>query len=177
MHSDVNIYIACSGEFFIRRLKHPNKSAKDPEQESHPNTDLPGGPPHSPPPKDPRDYELVIDNDSGTYRPKGSVLPLLKTFLKENFPGLHIVTKECTDKELEKWKSEQKERKKKEGNTMVVMQGSDSEGDISSSEEEELTSGKTSRKRKGKNIALEALENPTKVVGGFVESKAAGSSK
>ena len=101
MHSDVNIYIACSGEFFVRRLQHPEKSATSPEQETHPNSDIPGGAPNSAPPKNPRSYELVIDNDSGTYRPKGAVLPQLKELLKRNFPGLHIVTKECTDDEFE----------------------------------------------------------------------------
>ena len=86
MHSNVNIYIACSGEFFIRRLKKPEVS-----------TDAPGGPPDSPSPRDPKHYELVIDNDSGTYRPKGNLLPKLQTF-----HGLHIFTKECTDEELKK---------------------------------------------------------------------------
>jgi len=51
MHSDVNIYIACSGEFFIRRLLKPNKSVDDPDQKTHPNQDIPGGPPNAPPPK------------------------------------------------------------------------------------------------------------------------------
>src|ERR1700712_2969891 len=64
MHSDVNIYIACSGEFFIRRLSKPNKPAEDPSQKTHPSEDLPGGPPHESAPKAPKDYELVIDNDS-----------------------------------------------------------------------------------------------------------------
>jgi hypothetical protein len=71
MHSDVNIYIACSGEFFIRRLSQPDKPADAPGQKTHPNTDIPGGPPDAPPPKDPKNYEVVIDNDSGTYRPNG----------------------------------------------------------------------------------------------------------
>merc|ERR1712098_73103 len=50
----------------------------------HPNSDIPGGAPNSAPPKNPRSYELVIDNDSGTYRPKGAVLPQLKELLKRN---------------------------------------------------------------------------------------------
>jgi hypothetical protein len=159
MHSDVNVYIACSGEFFIRRLKHPRRSAEDPSQETHPDADLPGGPPNDTPPKDPQHYELVIDNDSGTYRPDGSLLPLLKDFLKANFPGIHILTKECTDDKLTKMKEAQRERKKKEGNNMVFAQNSDD--DISSSDEERLD--KTEKMSK-KEKALNAVENPSQAV-------------
>lgn len=156
MHSDVNIYVACSGEFFIRRLSRPDESAEAPNQETHPNSDIPGGPPNSPPPKSPRNYELVIDNDSGTYRPKGDLLPLLKQFLKDNFPSLHVVTKECTDKSLEKMKKDQREWKKKEGQNVHMLQNSD--GDISSSDEEALASG--SPKKTKRQRAFEAIEDP-----------------
>ncbi len=160
MHSDVNISIACSGEFFVRRLKHPNQSVNAANQETHPSSDIPGGPPNSPPPKDPRSYELVIDNDSGTYRPKGELLPLLKEFLKANFPGLHIITKECTDDKLTKMKQEQRERKKKEGHNMQVVQGSGSDS-ISSSDEEQLDDmGRGGNRKTGRQRALEALEDP-----------------
>ncbi|EHK96050.1 hypothetical protein M7I_8270 [Glarea lozoyensis 74030] len=152
---DVNVYIACSGEFFIRRLKHPKRSAESPSQETHPDADLPGGPPDEPPPKDPKYYELVIDNDSGTYRPDGSLLPLLKKFLKANFPGLHIVTRECTDEKLTKMKEAQRERKKKEGKTLLLVQNSDDE--ISSSDEERLDKHE---KKSRKERALGVLENP-----------------
>jgi hypothetical protein len=154
MHSDVNIYIACSGEFFVRRLKHPKESTDAPDQETHPNADLPGGPPNAPPPENPKNYELVIDNDSGTYRPQGSLLPLLKEFLNENFPGLHVVTKECTDEELDKMKDEQRQRKQKEGKNVKMVQNSDDE--ISSSDEENLARGKKTRRQR----AFDALEDP-----------------
>lgn len=155
MHSDVNIYIACSGEFFVRRLKKPHHSTDDPAQETHPDADIPGGPPESPPPEAPENYELVIDNDSGTYRPKGDLLPKLKTFLNENFPGLHVVVKECTDDKLTKMKEGQRERKKKEGKNITMVQNSDDE--ISSSDEEMLDDR---TKKSGKQRALDALENP-----------------
>jgi len=164
MHSDVNIYIACSGEFFVRRLAHPNQDTEAPSQKTHPNEDIPGGPPEAPPPKDPKHYELVIDNDSGTYRPKGSLLPLLQKFLSENFPGLHIVTKECTDDELSKMKDEQRERKKKEGKNVDLVQNSDE--DISSSDEENLnkhSKGK-GRRKGGKERAFEAVEDPGRAI-------------
>lgn len=161
MHSDVNIYIACSGEFFVRRLAHPDEPADASEQKTHPDADLPGGPPNEPPPPDPRHYELIIDNDSGTYRPKGSLLPELKAFLKEQFPGLHIITKECTDEKLIKMKKEQVSRKKKEAGDIVLVQNSDDE--ISSSDEEALDRRRT-KKKTPKQRAYEALEDPKKAV-------------
>lgn len=127
-------------------------------QKTHPNEDIPGGPPDSPPPKRPKNYELVIDNDSGTYRPNGSKLPKLKEFLNENFPGLHIVVKECTDNSLTKMKEEQTARKKKEGHNIQMVQNSDD--DISSSDEEALEKRKKTKRQR----AYEALEDPGKAV-------------
>lgn len=175
MHSNVNIFIACSGEFFVRRLAHPDKSVDDPEQRTHPNADLPGGPPDESPPKDPKYYELVIDNDSGTYRPNAEFLPELERFLSDNFPGLHVVTKNCTDKELSKWKDGQRERKKKEGDGLEVIQ--DSDGEISSSDEEQLSArhgNKKQKKKTKKEMAYAAAEDPSAA---FKEAMQGGSSK
>lgn len=153
MHSDVSMYIAFSGEFFIRRLKHPRRppppeptesssqSHPPPHEENptHPAEDIEGGPPKDDPPKDPSHYELVIDNDSGTYRPNAELLPLLKAYISANLPGLHILTLDCNgDKEkMDRMKGEQRERKKKEGDHIIYRQGSRS-GSISSSDESEL---------------------------------------
>ena len=70
MHSDVSIYIAFSGEFFIRRLKHrhrpppphPTESTSHQATESHqPNESLsPEDIEEEEPPKDPKYYELFI---------------------------------------------------------------------------------------------------------------------
>jgi hypothetical protein len=158
MHSDVAIYIACSGEFFVRRLAHPKEPTDAPTQKTHPDTDLPGGPPNEPPPQDPKSYELVIDNDSGTYRPKGDLLPKLKEFLNENFPGLHVVVKQCTDKNLDKMKDQQRNRKKKEGQNVDLVQNSDE--NISSSDEENLNN-KGKKKKTTRTRAFEALEDPS----------------
>lgn len=153
MHSDVSVYIAFSGEFFIRRLKHPRRPPPpEPaehaehshppahkENATHPPDDIEGGPPKEDPPHDPSHYELVIDNDSGTYRPNAKLLPLLKAYLAANLPGLHILTLDCNadaDK-MNKMKSEQRERKKKEGDHIIYRQGSRS-GSISSSDESDL---------------------------------------
>ena len=118
-------------------MSKPNKSAEDPEQHTHPAENVPGGPPNEQPPKDPRSYELIIDNDSGTYRPSADLIPVFKKFLKRNFPDLHIEVKACTDDKLAEIKKQQKEIKGKEGDHMVYGQGSDS-GSISSSDEDEL---------------------------------------
>lgn len=145
MHSDVATYIACSGEFFIRRLAHPHIARHNdtpaPSEPTHPpNESLADGPPKSPPPQDPKHYQLIIDNDSGTYRPDKSVLPDLKQFLEANFPGLHIVTMHCEDEELSKMKKEQMEVKKKEGGAKVrmVLNRSPSASSFSSDDESRL---------------------------------------
>ena len=153
MHSDVSAYIAFSGEFFIRRLKHPRQppppeptdetSTDHPpehsENPSHPNEDLGGGAPIEESPTDPAYYQLVIDNDSGTYRPNAKLLPVLKQFFAHALPGLHIQTLDCQadEEKMTKMKGEQRERKKKEGDNIVFQQGSDSSS-ISSSDEEDL---------------------------------------
>lgn len=166
MHSDVSIYIAFSGEFFIRRLKHSRKGhgrstsgVSDVSQHSnsagqsngaigdvapprvdHENeTNSHGEHSHEDISKNPSDYELIIDNDSGTYRPNAKLLPLLRDFLAENLPGLRIATLDCQgDEELmNKLKSEQRERKEKSGKQITYMQNS-SMSSLSSSDEEKL---------------------------------------
>lgn len=136
MHSDVNIYIAFSGEFFIRRLKHPQESPDN--QPTHPPVEIDGGPPSKEPVKDPEYYSLVIDNDSGTYRPSNKLLPDLKRFMQQQLPGLKIVTLDCQgdEEKMNKWKGEQRERKKAEGNGRAVIQ--DDGSSISSSEASDL---------------------------------------
>lgn len=153
MHSDVSIYIAFSGEFFIRRLKHRHRppppepmessSQSHPppheENDEHPPDDLDDGPPNDEPPKDPAYYELVIDNDSGTYRPNADLLPLLKEYLAQQLPGLHILTLDCNKdaERQQRMKQEQRERKKKEGDQIVYAMRSRSSS-ISSSDVSEL---------------------------------------
>ncbi|EAT88978.2 hypothetical protein SNOG_03773 [Parastagonospora nodorum SN15] len=142
MHSDVAAYIAFSGEFFIRRLKHPKNAPPEDggHNQSHPPDDIDDGPPKEEPHiKDPSHYELVIDNDSGTYRPNAKLLPQLKAFMQSNFPGLHVKTLDCQGdaEKMEAMKNEQRERKKKEGQHIVYTQISRSSS-MSSSDEEDL---------------------------------------
>ncbi|KAI5195526.1 hypothetical protein E4T38_09017 [Aureobasidium subglaciale] len=159
MHSDVSVYIAFSGEFFIRRLKYKNKppppdaadsgsagsengdsAHTDGANESHPPHDLDNGPPNDEPPKDPAHYQLVIDNDSGTYRPNAKMLPLLKKYLAANLPGLHIQTLDCQadEQKMNRMKKAQRDKKKKEGDQIVYAQAGSDASSISSSDEEQL---------------------------------------
>jgi hypothetical protein len=136
MHSDVERYIACSGEFFIRRLQHPDASdLPEPHEKTHPGQEMHGGPPFEDPPPDPAYYQLVIDNDSGTYRPDKSILPLLKEYMQQQFPGLGIVALHWEDEELQDMKENQRRIKSKEGRLVNLVQNT-SQSSLSSAESE-----------------------------------------
>ncbi|KAI1652627.1 hypothetical protein F4813DRAFT_304987 [Daldinia decipiens] len=168
MHSDAAIYIACSGEFFIRRLKKP-RVTEDPEpgESTHPEELIQGGPPKEPPPIRPEYYQLIIDNDSGTYRPDKSVLPDLKKLLERNFPGLDIVALACDDPEDQKLKAAQAKVKKREGRTInMVLNRSPSASSFSSDDISDLEdmerSGEIGRRSK-RERAWDLLEEPRRI--------------
>lgn len=48
------------------------------------------------------EWELVIDNNSGTYSPDKTLLPQLKALLEYNFPGFGIIALDHDDPELKK---------------------------------------------------------------------------
>lgn len=109
--SDVNASIAYSGEFFVRRLPQSIKNFDNPQQKAHSNNNNDNI--LSDQTKDACDYQLIIDNESGTYKPKGTLLPFLKQFFNENFPGLDIEILNYSDEKLSKMKDEQRQRKEK----------------------------------------------------------------
>ena len=150
MHSDVSIYIAFSGEFFVRPKKksHRQRESVSSVSSSCPRSSTSGVAP------DAEDtggsvqgddknstYELVIDNDSGTYRPNAEKLPLLREFLSRNFPGLHITTLDCQKDEERMNRLKEHRRAVKQharGNVVYTQQMNDSSSSLSSSDEEDL---------------------------------------
>lgn len=166
MHSDVATYIACSGEFFIRRLKHPDSTDDpDPNEKTHPPSDnISGGPPKHSPPRNPAYYQLVIDNDSGTYRPDKRILPDLKAFLERNFPGMGVVTMHCEDEHLQQLKEKQLKVKRTEGRMMnVVMNRSSSSLSSAVSDLDDRDHTWESGQPSKREAAYAALEDPAKV--------------
>ena len=155
-------------------MAHPHEKASAPDQHTHPSEDIPGGPPNSSPPRDPAAYELIIDNDSGTYRPNADLIPIFQKFLEKNFPGLHIIVKSCTDKDLDKIKEDQKKTKKTEGDGRIYGQGSRS-GSISSSDVSSLDSRAREQAdqphKSGLEKGLDALERPDEAFRGMIGQK------
>lgn len=165
MHSDVDAYVAFSGEFLIRRLQHADASEDaDPKEKTHPQESIPGGPPNKEPPSRPSYYQLIIDNDSGTYRPDKSLLPVLKGFLQKNFPSMGVVAMHWEDEGLQKLKGAQRNAKKEEGN-MINMVLNRSQSSISSVESElQARDGNWEQGHKSKReAAYEAIEDPKKL--------------
>ncbi|KAI1495821.1 hypothetical protein F5X99DRAFT_402294 [Biscogniauxia marginata] len=169
MHSDAEIYVACSGEFFIRRLKKSRRNPEGPEssQSTHLADAIEGEPPKSPAPTKPQYYQLVIDNDSGTYRPDKMILPDLRAFLERNFPGLDIVTLACDDPEDQKLKADRLELKRREGRHInMVLNRSPSASSFSSDDVSDLDemerAGGAGRKSK-RERAWEMLEEPRRL--------------
>lgn len=142
MHSNVSSYIAYSGEFFVcRRQRHRRQNSVGEESLAEVSND-------------PADYELFIDNASGTYRPNGECLPLLREFLSENFPGLRVTTLDCQKDEerMNSLKEEQINRKNRQGHPITLLQQSSSSSlSLSSFDEESDRRSSVSSKEQRKH--------------------------
>jgi len=84
----------------------------------------------------PSNFVLIIDNDSGTYRPDKSQLPSLKKYLERNLPGLKIKVMACDDPKLKQWKEEQKPKKEVTKARHISQPSSNSESSSDSDSEE-----------------------------------------
>lgn len=187
MHSGVSIYVAFAGEFFVRARKHRHHHQQE-EEERHDHAQDQDQQPrlrpflfhrhhqsrssrsrsrghihHHARENHLEDFELVIDNDSGTYRPDKSLLPILEEFLSRNLPRMKVSAKHCFDEDHMEEKKEHTKAKEARGRARFKQpsssRGSSSSlGSISSSDEEELTSGKIGIGRKVKRRMMMELE-------------------
>lgn len=101
-----------------------------------------------PPSKNIANYELVVDNDSGTYRPHPGHLGDLQRFLDNALPGLRVRAADAFDEDHIAMKKAHTEEKERRSRTTRFKQpssppSSDGEGDaeLSSSDEKELQTG------------------------------------
>lgn len=118
MHADGEQFVAYAGEFFVRRIKEGNNEGeqqRDQNDTSNDNTHE-SDQDFADDDDDPSHYELIIDNDSGTYRPPEETLPILQSWLgaKERLGGLGRVTAmHAFDENLQDLKKQRKELKKR----------------------------------------------------------------
>ena len=104
MHANAAQVVMYAGEFFVQHIG--NLDAYEAEE-------FAGGEDVS---HHPKDYELVIDNNSGTYKPDKSTLPELQRWLadKEHLGGLgRISVMDAFDERLQKMKRGREELKKR----------------------------------------------------------------
>lgn len=166
MHSDVETYIAYSGEFFIRRDKACESSSKPRNSD-----DTLEGPSSDAPPSNPSCYELIIDNDSGTYRPNKDMLDTLKGFLERNFPGIKVTVMDCGSDELQDMKKAQRTAKKDEPVMQYVMNRSQSSiSSVESDLDSRVKKGTDKVHKSKREKALQAVEDP-KLVKSTLASK------
>ncbi|CAK9786501.1 hypothetical protein CC85DRAFT_283097 [Cutaneotrichosporon oleaginosum] len=219
MHSDVNVYVAYSGEFFVRKYRpdapgedvaakyernsldieleegamHGEKSgggeeqglevkprqrgpdtntkrfrhehgrrraARDAQYDVPPQETTLHGPGSRRRSTDPADYELVIDNDSGTYRPDKELLPILAKYLSEQFGGLHIAVLSCTDDVDQEIKKRRLKAKAKRTGRRLYTQANSSNSSLSSSDAEAFEEGR--HHLSGREKGLDFVTDPLK---------------
>ncbi|KAG9084150.1 hypothetical protein FRC06_004193 [Ceratobasidium sp. 370] len=180
IHADAAPYIAYSGEMFVRRIR--TQGWEDDKLEKADSRDdekkLKKYPPSA--------YELVIDNDSGTYRPHKEFLPLLAEFLggQANLGGPgglgKITAIDGFDEGLKDTKKRRAEAKKsqsgeRETRQVQVRRGSSvsSVGSVSSGEVERVVRERT---RAGEGGGRQ-LEGESGVVKGSGEPEEHGEAK
>jgi hypothetical protein len=158
MHSCVSTYVAFAGEFFIRKETRPEGTHRQRGGSVSSGTSArnPSSAGSEPNERRIKDYTLVIDNDSGTYRPPEKNLPLLQEFLSKAIPGLRVEACHALDEKHLAEKKKHAEERERTGRRRFKQPSSsrssseDSRGDgggFSSGDEEELQTGRMGRKR------------------------------
>jgi hypothetical protein len=105
MHANVAKEVAFSGEFFVRKISNQDKRNRGDGDEGQ----------QEPASADPKDYELIVDNNSGTYRPKKELLPVLQKWLqREDILGAlgKVTAMDRFDETLKRWKEERQVEKR-----------------------------------------------------------------
>lgn len=114
MHADLAKEIAFSGEFFVRPMKEEDSKQDNSNANATSSQEPSNTTDQQRPSRNPKDYELIIDNDSGTYRPKKELLPVLEKWLSDQrrLGGLGAVrAMDGFDEKLKKMKEERKKEK------------------------------------------------------------------
>ncbi|KAF8533731.1 hypothetical protein BDD12DRAFT_863747 [Trichophaea hybrida] len=171
MHSCVSVYIAFAGEFFIRAPGSTNEEGRN-GSGSHGHHRRQSS-------RSVEDYVLVIDNDSGTYRPSKEHISAMQAFMNRALPGLKVEVVDAFDDDHIKEKKVHAAEKERAGRRRRFKQPSSSRnsssgggGSISSSDEEELQTGRLRAGRKFKMKAWGKVERS-----GDVNGKGGGKGK
>ncbi|KAF8252816.1 hypothetical protein K440DRAFT_685052 [Wilcoxina mikolae CBS 423.85] len=171
MHSCVSVYIAFAGEFFIRTPGSTNEEERN-GSGSHDHY-------RRQPSRNVEDYVLVIDNDSGTYRPPKEHISAMQAFMDRALLGLKVEAVDAFDDgHIKEKKEHAAEKERVEGRRRFKQpsssrsSSSDGGGSISSSDEEELQTGHQGAGRKFKMKAWGKVERS-----GDVNGKGGGKGK
>jgi hypothetical protein len=163
MHSCVSVYIAFAGEFFIRAVSSNNERNGSGSHGHHHRRQSS---------RNIEDYVLVIDNDSGTYRPPKEHIPAMQAFMDRSLPGLKVEVVDAFDEaHIEEKKAHAAEKERTGGRRRFKQpsssrsSSSDGAGSISSSDEEELQTGHLGVGRKFKMKAWRKVERSGDVNG------------
>ena len=167
MHSCVSVYVAFAGEFYIRPPSTAAAAAAGGAgggaAASPAATDTTDCPPQHQQ-RNVGDYVLVIDNDSGTYRPPKQNLSALHAFMLRSLPGLPVEAPDAFDEAHIAEKAARAAERAHRGHTLFHQLSRRSSGSHEApsssarSELEHLRTGREGLGRRLKNLAWRKVE-------------------